>query len=93
MKLQINYPRQAQKFFTRHSSVLTVEEADVLIAKAMKQILRLENTNVDVRALKGNRRGYYRIRTGAVRIIFSYHHGIVIIVTVEAFDFRGQVYK
>lgn len=93
MKLRIDYSRQAQKFLDQNRAVLTVAQVDMLIAKAMKKLLKIENTNIDVQALKGNRRGSYRIRTGKVRIIFSYQNGVVMVVVVVAIDFRGSIYK
>ncbi|OQW87578.1 MAG: hypothetical protein BWK78_08945 [Thiotrichaceae bacterium IS1] len=89
MKLRIDYSRQAQKFLDHNSTVLTVAQVDMLITKAMKKLLKMENTNIDVQALRGDRRGSYRIRTGKVRIIFSYQSGVVMVVAVVAIDFRG----
>jgi len=94
MKLRIDYSRQAQKFLDHNGTVLTVAQVDMLITKAMKKLLKMENTNIDVQALRGDRRGFYRIRTtGKVRIIFSYQSGVVMVVAVVAIDFRGGVYK
>ena len=93
MKLRIDYSRQAQKFLDHNGTVLTVAQVDMLITKAMKKLLKMENTNIDVQALRGDRRGSYRIRTGKVRIIFSYQSGVVMVVAVVAIDFRGGVYK
>ncbi len=93
MKLRIDYSRQAQKFLDHNGTVLTVAQVDMLITKAMKKLLKMENTNIDVQAMRGNRRGSYRIRTGKVRVIFSYQSGVVMVVAVVAIDFRGGVYK
>lgn len=93
MKLRIDYSRQAQKFLDQNRAVLTVAQVDMLIAKAMKKLLKIENTNIDVQALKGNRRGSYRIRSGKVRVIFSYQNGVVMVVAVVAIDFRGSIYQ
>ncbi len=93
MKLRIDYSRQAQKFLNLNGTVLTVTQVDTLITKAMKKLVKMEDTNIDVQALKGNRRGFYRIRTGKVRIIFSYQSGVVMVVAVVAIDFRGGIYK
>ncbi len=93
MKLRIDYSRQAQKFLNQNGAVLTVTQVDTLITKVMKKLLKIEDTNIDVQALKGNRRGFYRIRTGKVRIVFSYQSGVVMVVAVVAIDFRGGIYK
>jgi mRNA interferase RelE/StbE len=54
--------------------------------------LRGEKINVDVKKLKGNWEGYYRLRKGKLRIIFEVNKDNKSIY-VERIDFRGEVYK
>jgi len=54
--------------------------------------LRGEKINVDVKKLKGNWEGYYRLRKGKLRIIFEVNKDDKSIY-VERIDFRGEVYK
>ena len=51
-----------------------------------------ENTNINIKRLKGNWEGFYRIRSGKLRIIaeFQFEHCRVYIDRV---DWRGNVYK
>jgi len=93
MKLQIDYSKQAQKFLMQNEAILTIEQTNKLIIKAMKKLLKIENTNIDVQAMKGEWCGFYRIRVGNVRMIFSYQNDVIIIVSVLAIGFRGNIYK
>lgn len=93
MKLQIDYSKQAQKFLLQHDAILTIEQANKLIIKAVKKLLKIENTNVDIQTMKGNWRGFYRVRIGNVRMIFSYQNDIAIVVSVLAINFKGNIYK
>jgi len=56
-------------------------------------VARVEGSiNIDVKKLKGEWKGYFRIRKGRLRIIFSIetsHRSIY----VERIDFRGDAYK
>ncbi len=54
--------------------------------------LRGEKINVNVKKLKGNWEGYYRLRKGKLRIIFEVNKDDKSIY-VERIDFRGEVYK
>lgn len=48
--------------------------------------------NIDIRKLKGEWSGYYRIRKGKLRIIFTIEKENKIIF-IERIDYRGEVYK
>jgi len=50
------------------------------------------NINMDVKKLKGEWSGYYRIRKGKTRIIIKPHIESKLIF-VDIVDFRGNVYK
>lgn len=43
--------------------------------------------------LKGNRTGYFRIKRGEIRIIFSFLKGEILQVIVNDIGFRGNIYK
>jgi mRNA-degrading endonuclease RelE of RelBE toxin-antitoxin system len=91
-RVEIQYSKQADKFFAKHHA-LSKEEARMLLVKAVRQLLQMDNTaTTDVKPLSGPLKGSYRIRKGNVRIVFSYRNGSMIIVSVEAIDVRGNVY-
>jgi mRNA-degrading endonuclease RelE of RelBE toxin-antitoxin system len=93
MNLEIEYLKKADKFFIKNSSTLSKEKSKELIIKSVKKILQNEDTNVDVKQLKGNLQKYYRIRSGKVRILFELIDGqITVTAIVNDVDFRGNVY-
>jgi mRNA interferase RelE/StbE len=88
MKWTIHYSKEAKKFMEEHNIVYEIREE-------LKNFLRKlsgEKINVDVKKLKGNWEGYYRLRKGKLRIIFEVNKDNKSIY-VERIDFRGDVYK
>jgi mRNA-degrading endonuclease RelE of RelBE toxin-antitoxin system len=55
--------------------------------------LRIEDSSIDLKKLKGKYRGSFRIRKGDTRIIFSISKEDELTVLVHDIDFRGNVYK
>jgi len=51
-----------------------------------------ESINIDVKKLKGEWKGFFRIRKGRLRIIFPVDTSLRFIY-VERVDFRGDAYK
>jgi len=93
MNLEIEYLKKADKFFIKNSGTLSKEKSKELIIKSVKKILQKEDTNVDVKQLKGNLQKYYRIRSGKVRILFELIDGqITVTAIVTDVEFRGNVY-
>ena len=93
MNLRIDYSKQSIKFLKKNPHLLTIEQVDELIIKAMKRLLKNENTNIDLKSLQGDKKGYYRIRVGNVRIIFSFLENQLVVASVENIGFRGDIYK
>lgn len=69
-------------------------EEDFAISKIKLAIrkFRGENTNIDIKKLKGKWDGFYRIRSGKLRIIveFQFEKSRAYI---EEIDWRGEVYR
>jgi len=93
MNLRIDYSKQSIKFLKKNPHLLTIEQVDELIIKAMKRLLKNENTNIDLKSLQGDKKGYYRIRVGNIRIIFSFLENQLVVASVENIGFRGDIYK
>lgn len=94
MTLEIQYLKKADKFFAKNSNTLSKEKSTQLIVKSIKKIIQKEDTNIDVKQLKGSFKNYYRIRVGKIRILFELENNEVkIIAIVNEIDFRGDVYK
>jgi mRNA interferase RelE/StbE len=88
MKWEIGLSKEAEKFLKRENlRSETIGE----IVKFLKR-LRGESVSVDVKKLKGDWQGFYRIRKGKVRIIFelSFEEHVVYVARI---DYRGEAYK
>ena len=88
MKWKLKYTNQALKFLEKTS----IESIDPTIRKAIEKVIFFENTNINIRKMKGKWKKYYRIRQGDLRIIikFEVEHCTVLIYRV---GWRGNVYK
>jgi mRNA-degrading endonuclease RelE of RelBE toxin-antitoxin system len=88
MTWTIEYSRDADRFI----------QAEGIQGEVNKQIdgflrkLFGESVNIDVKKLKGEWKGYFRIRKGRLRIIFSLDTSYRSL-HVEKIDFRGDAYK
>jgi len=88
MKWEIGYSKRAYDFILEHGV------KDKINAAVTDFILKITgaNINIDVKKLKGEWAGYYRIRKGKIRIIIKPDNASGSIF-VDAVDFRGNVYK
>ena len=88
MKWTINYSRDARRFFEK-------EDIHVNVTEELRKFLtktRGMDINIDVKKLKGDWKGYYRLRKGKLRIIFDVDFNNRSLF-VEKIDFRGGIYK
>ena len=88
MKWEISYSHDARKFLDRESSHRQIKNELINFLKKIEG----ENINIDVKKLKGSWKGFYRIRKGKIRIIFSVEYDNKVLF-VNKIDFRGDVYK
>lgn len=90
MIFNLNFSKQAEKFLKTTKDV-SKEEILVIISKAVKKF-RGENINIDIKKLRGEWFGFFRIRVGKIRIIaeFDFDNQSVFI---EVIDTRGNAYK
>ncbi len=89
MNWAIELSKNARKFLSKHQNL-----QDSLTKEVKKFIRRLngEKVNLNVKQLHGIWEGFYRIRKGDIRIIFSVYHDELLIY-IEKIDYRGDVYK
>jgi len=88
MKWEIGFSRDAEKFLDREN---LRQETLAEITNFLKR-MKGESISVDVKKLKGDWQGFYRIRKGKLRIIFEVNfqeHSIY----VAGIDHRDKVYK
>ncbi len=88
MKWDIQYSRDADQFIDKQNIRAEVREQLGFFLRKMKG----ESINVDVKKLKGEWKGYLRIRKGKLRVIFSVDFRERVFY-VERVDFRGKAYK
>ena len=88
MKWNIEYSRDADRFIDKQDIRAEVREQLEFFLRKM----RGESISVDVRKLKGEWKGYFRIRKGRLRVIFSVDFNDRVLY-VERADFRGKAYK
>lgn len=89
MTWRVDLSKDAEKFISRNE--LTLDEVHELVGRAIRYF-RGEDINIDIKKLKGSWKGFYRVRTGRIRIIaeFNFENSVVF---VEEIDWRGNAYK
>jgi len=91
--IEIQYLKKANKFLAKNSNVITKNDVDALIIKAIRKIFKNEDINIDLKSMS-TMESYYRIRKGNIRIIFYIDENDELIVSVvETIGYRGDVYK
>jgi mRNA-degrading endonuclease RelE of RelBE toxin-antitoxin system len=90
--IDIVYSKNAEAFIEKNTALLDYSTSNTLLIKAMRSLLHIESSNIDLKMLKGTSSPVYRIRKGSIRILFRYENGEIIVVHVETIDFRGNVY-
>ena len=88
MKWEISFSREAEKFMKRENLRSKTITEIINFLRRMKG----ESVSVDVKKLKGDWEGFYRIRKGRLRIIFDLNFDEYQIY-VSRIDHRGEVYK
>ena len=89
MNWRIDFSRDAFKFLDQNNL-----KEDFIIDKIKLALEKFkgEDTNIDIKKLKGEWEGFYRIRFGKLRIIvefqFEYYRAYI-----DKIDWRGNVYK
>lgn len=88
MKWTVRYSKQTSKFLEKNS----IDSLDNDIRKAIKKVVIKENTNIDIKKMKGDWKGFYRIRQGDLKIIIKFEAENKI-VYVYRIGWRGNIYK
>lgn len=89
MIFNLNFSKQAEKFLKTNG--VTKEKIFGIIIKAVKK-LRGEKINIDIKKLRGEWTGFFRIRIGKIRIIAEFDFDKQSVL-VEIIDTRGNAYK
>jgi mRNA interferase RelE/StbE len=89
MTWKVDFSSRALQFLRENN--LTEESVLEKIRLAVRKF-RAEDVNIDIKKLKGNWQGFYRIRSGRIRIIVEFEFEFQR-AYIEAIDWRGRVYK
>lgn len=93
MTIEIVYSKASLSFFEKNKQTLSQDESDALLIKGIKKLYKLSIEAIDIKIMTGEK-GIYRIRKGNIRIIFRIDdNGTIVVVSVNAIDFRGNIYK
>ncbi|MCF6365043.1 MAG: hypothetical protein L3J35_02465 [Bacteroidales bacterium] len=92
MTVKINYSKKSDKFLKKNQSVISQKEVSELVIFSLRRIILSEDINIDLKMMRGNYKGYYRIRKGNIRIVFQLEQNEIIIASVMTIGFRGDVY-
>jgi mRNA-degrading endonuclease RelE of RelBE toxin-antitoxin system len=89
MNWRIDFSKDALKFLQRNNL-----KEDYVIDKIKLALrkLRGEDINVDIKKLTGQWKGFFRIRSGKLRVIIEFQFELYRIY-IEKIDWRGGVYK
>lgn len=93
MRAEIYYSKEAGKFLTQNTHLITKVDVENQLSKAIKKIIKIEDNNSDIKRLKGILNNCFRLRIGKIRIIFSIEYGEIYIVSVNDINVRGTIYK
>jgi mRNA interferase RelE/StbE len=89
MKWQISFSKNSLRFLQLNRF------EEILIINKIKAALRKfsgEDVNIDIKKLKGDWDGFYRIRDGKLRIIVEFQFDNFC-AHIEEIDWRGNAYK
>jgi len=89
MSWRIDTSKNAEKFLSKNE--LTIDEVREVISRAVR-FFQGEDVNVNIKKLKGRWAGFYRVRTGRIRIIAEFNFENLV-VSIEEIDWRGNAYK
>ena len=91
MRWRVLLSRDAERFLLGNKTKIDEEDIFDLIQKSLLKF-KGENINVDIKKLKGEWDGFFRIRKGDLRVIveFDFENFTALI---EQIDWRGNAYK
>ena len=84
----IKESKQAIKFLEKNS----IDKLQSYIIKSIKKVIYKERINIDIKKMKGEWKGYYRIRQGEIRIVITFDI-INKTVYIHKIGWRGNIYS
>lgn len=90
LKLSKNAVKFLEKLDTKNTNRIQAKLADLL--HSIKEQGVIPFTELDIKKLKGNWDGFFRLRIGKIRVIFTIDLEAEELLVYEI-DFRGDIYK
>jgi len=89
MNWRVDFSKNSLKFLTANN---LTEDFVLVKIKLVLRKFKGESVNIDIKKLGGKWDGFYRIRSGKLRIILEFQFEICR-VYIEEIDWRGGAYK
>ena len=88
LNYEIRYEKSAEKFFRKHEGIRTqyINNLSALFNDVHPE-------RIDVKAIKGKKNKYYRMRIAEWRIIYSIIDGNIVVIDTVLAGSRGDIYK
>lgn len=92
--MDVSYSKRSVKFLKKldESNRTRVRERIALLKHSLEQDGIIPFSELDIKQLKGNWNGFYRIRFGKIRIIFKIDEETNILLIYDI-SFRGNAYE
>jgi len=93
--MEVRFSKRAVKFLKK----LDIQSAEKVRQKILQLQSRLETegvipfTELDIKKLKGQWDGYFRLRVGQIRVIFTVIDSEIEILLIQDIGFRGGIYN
>ena len=93
--MEVRFSKKAVKFLKK----LDAQSAEKVRQKILQLHSMLETegiipfTELDIKKLKGQWDGYFRLRVGQIRVIFTIVNSEIEILLIQDVGFRGDIYN
>jgi len=93
--MEVQFSKRAVKFLKKvdPQTAERVRQKILQLYTALTEGGIIPFTELDIKKLKGGWEGYFRLRFGQMRVIFTLVEGEIAILLIYDIDFRGDVYN
>ena len=93
--MEVQFSKRAVKFLKKLDAQTTERVRQKILQ--LHSILEADSiipfTELDIKKLKGQWEGYFRLRVGQIRVIFTLVNNEIEILLIYDIDFRGNIYE
>ncbi|MGF1514095.1 MAG: type II toxin-antitoxin system RelE/ParE family toxin [Elainellaceae cyanobacterium] len=93
--MEVQFSKRAVKFLKKvdPQTAERVRQKILQLYTALAEDGIIPFAELDIKKLKGQWEGYFRLRVGQIRVIFTLVEGEIEILLIYDIDFRGDVYN